>query len=31
LKTDLSEYDTDHPMVEKIKEIFHGEEVKRGE
>jgi DNA polymerase-3 subunit gamma/tau len=30
-KADLSEYDTDHPMVEKIKEIFHGEEVKRGE
>ncbi|HEY1405788.1 MAG TPA: hypothetical protein VF857_04185, partial [Spirochaetota bacterium] len=28
---DLSEYDTEHPVVEKIKEIFHGEVVSKGE
>lgn len=30
-KPDLSEYDVESPVVEKIKEIFHGEEVKKGE
>jgi DNA polymerase-3 subunit gamma/tau len=30
-KADLSEYDMEHPVVEKLKDMFHGEVVKKGE